>query len=517
MPGNNTVPGYFYQRAFEGGIMKRFWVVCLGFSMLVSFCFLLLANRAPALKGDAPDLQPTYNIPFEVPGKAGDHNPPEFYLFSWQEFFALNWPAKVLAGQPPMRGVPDTEKTIGDSGSRVWEAWKADFELFPAQPVYPTKIIHPTPWSSWEQPEPVCGAEHPDAGAKVLPLVAKGESVIPGGVNQAMGGPLVDQHLQYVRYEIRVNETEYDETKDKGWFLRKNLTTYPKPRNEFSSSHPGHYGPIEIKAAWRILTDAEANATPPRFYMSKAWVVDPKKPGHCTQVTVGLVGFHIAHKTEQFPAWVWSTFEQVDNVPGSTPEAPALGYSFNDAKAPQPTEWGFCVVHGGKCPPQPYDPDISPQSYAPVAPQDLQVPPKWAIQTSRVNPIPTNGATDLNRMVHEMPGIKGTVWENYELVAAQWQNDPYPHPPIRVSNPATAEDLYPQLKGFPTDAVANVTMETFFQGKTPGDATNPIGLQNFGTSCLHCHYQASKYDFSWVLADAAWPSAPARTQLKSYC
>ncbi|HMC29507.1 MAG TPA: hypothetical protein VKL99_01635 [Candidatus Angelobacter sp.] len=487
--------------------MKRFWIVCLSVPILLSSGFLLLRNSVQAEKSDAPALKPTYDIPFEVPGKAGDHNPPEFYLFSWEEFFALNWPATVPTGQPPLRGVPDTDKTIGDSGPRVWETWKSDFELFPAQPGYPGKIIQPTPWNSWDQPEPVCGAEHPAAGAKLLPLLAKGESVIPGGVNQAMGGPLVDQHLQYVRYEIRVNETEYNETKDKQWFLRKNLSTYPKPRNEFSSSHPGHYGPIEIKASWRILTDAEANATPPRFYMSKAWVVDPKHPTHCTQVTVGLVGLHIAHKTEQFPAWVWSTFEQVDNVPSSD-QPPAQGYSFNNSKASQPAEWGFCVVHDGNCPTPP-DSDITPQSYAPVAPQDLPIPPKWPIQTARVNPIPANGATELNRLVHELPGIKGTVWQYYELVAGQWQNDAYPHPPIKVSNPASSEDLYSQLKGFPADAVANVTMETFFQGKTPGDPTNLIDLRIFGTSCLHCHYQAAQYDFSWVLADAAWPSAPA--------
>src|ERR1051326_5774199 len=107
MPGNNTVPGYFYQRAFEGGIMKRFWVVCLGFSMLVSFCFLLLANRAPALKGDAPDLQPTYNIPFEVPGKADAHNPPGFVLSPWEDFFSLSRRPRLRAAEPPMRGVPD--------------------------------------------------------------------------------------------------------------------------------------------------------------------------------------------------------------------------------------------------------------------------------------------------------------------------------------------------------------------------------------------------------------------------
>jgi hypothetical protein len=495
--------------------MKRSWVLYFSLTIILGSSFFLLGNdgartsAASGQKDDLPALKPTYDIPFEVPGKADNHNPPEFYAFSWQEFFALNWPAKVLAEQPPMRGVPDTEKTIADSGPRVWETWKSDFELFPAQPRdFPKTIIHPTPWSSWELPEPVCGAEHPAAGAKVLPLLAKGESVIPGGVNQAMGGPLVDQHLQYVRYEIRVNETEYNETKDRGWFLRRNLAKYPQPRNEFSSSHPGHYGPIEIKASWRVLTDAEASATPSRFYMSKAWVVDPKKPGHCTLATVGLVGLHIAHKTEQFPAWVWSTFEQVDNVPAQGQTPPALGYSFNNAQEPQPGDWGFCVVHGSKCPTPP-DSDISPQSYAPVAAQQLPIPPKWPIQTARVNPIPANGAAELNHLVHQLPGIKGTVWENYELVAAQWQNDHYPHPPIKVSDPNTSEDLYSQLKGFPADAVANVTMETFFQGKTAGDSTNLIGLANFGTSCLHCHYQASQYDFSWVLADAAWPGNPA--------
>jgi len=251
--------------------MKWFRFISLSLSILVG-CGLLFGNGISAHNSDAPALTPTYDIPFEVPGKANDHNPPEFYLFSWQEFFALNWPAMVPAGRPPLRGVPDTDKTIGDSGPRVWETWKSDFELFPAQPGYPGKIIQPTSWNSWDQPEPVCGAEHLAAGEKLLPLLAKGESVIPGGVNQAMGGPFVDQHLQYVRYEIRVNETEYNETKDRQWFLRKNLSIYPKPRNEFSSSHPGHYGPIEIKASWRILTDEEANATPPRFYMSKAWV-----------------------------------------------------------------------------------------------------------------------------------------------------------------------------------------------------------------------------------------------------
>lgn len=485
--------------------MKRFSIAFFAAAIVLGSGFLLLTGNGQAPKNDpVPPPQPSYVIPFEVPAKGSlPSREPQFYWFSWAEFFALNWPAKVPAGQPSSRGVPDTDKTIGDPGPRVWETWKSDFELFPAQPGYPDKIIQPTAWDSWDQPEPVCGNEHPSAGAKVLPLVAKGESVIPGGVNQAMGAPLVDQHLQYVRYEIRVNKTEYNETKDKQWFLRKNLKTFKadsNERNEFSASKSPNYGAIEIKAAWRILTDAEAKAKPARFHMSKAWVVDPKKPGHCSQVTVGLVGLHIAHKTEQFPAWVWATFEQVDNVPGNG-VAPPLGYSFNNPKQPQPAQWGFCVVRNGKC-----DPEDEHKDYAPVAAQDLPVPPHSPVQTVRVNPIPKDAAA-MNQSVHQLKGIKGTVWEYYELVAGQWQ-DAFPKT-IQVSNPATSDDLYSQLDGFPKDAIANVTMETFFQGKTPGNADNLIGLSNFGTSCLHCHYQASQYDFSWVLADAAWPSNPA--------
>ena len=35
----------------------------------------------------------------------------------------------------------------------------------------------------------------------------------------------------------------------------------------------------------------------------------------CRPAKVGLVGFHIAHKTYYAPQWVWSTFEHVENVP----------------------------------------------------------------------------------------------------------------------------------------------------------------------------------------------------------
>jgi hypothetical protein len=449
-------------------------------------CLILVAVLAQGQRG-APVPNPA--IPHVVPGQTGSRVPRDFYEFSWQEFYALNWPAET-----PKRGVPDTSKTIGDLGvPRVWETWKTDYELFPPQPS--TGVVTPTPWNSWDVAAPICKGE---PGLKVLPFVAKGESVIPGGVNQAMGGPLVDQHGQYVRYEARENQSEYDETVSKAWFLRKNLTAYPQPANLFHASTPDTYGPIELKGAWRIMTEQEKQAKPPRYYMSEAQVVDPKT-GKCSDktVTVGLIGFHIAHKTDVFQAWVWSTFEQVDNVPvDDAPKPPPLGYSLNDGEptSKQLKIWGF----------------LPGNAYQPVEAHDLKSPPTTPVDTIRMTPIRGEIKT-LNDQVHQVTGIKGTVWEYYELVETQWQLK-FPVP-IKVSSDKTNEDLYAQLDAFPADAVANVTMETFFQGfynaTKPDPARNRIGIPSFGTSCLHCHYQAAQFDFSWMLADQAWPSSAA--------
>jgi hypothetical protein len=452
----------------------------------------VLAAGVGAL-GQPPTPTPSPVIPHLVPIQAGSRVPLDFYVFSWQEFFALNWPALAPAGQLPRRGVPDTSKKMADSGVRVWETWKTDYELFPAQPS--SGVVKPTPWSSWDVAAPICPGQ---AALKLLPFIAKGESVIPGGVNQAMGGPLVDQHGQYVRFEVRVNQSEYDETVTKSWFLRKNLTVYPNPPNLFSTSTQDHYGAIELKAGWRIMTDQEKQANPPRFYMSEAKIVDPKT-GKCSgqPVTVGLVGFHIAHKTDKFLAWVWSTFEQVDNVPAEGVPPPALGYSLYDGKTSNtPLKfWGFSPA----------------SAYKPQDASNLKPAPTTPVQVNRLDAIKSDVQT-LNTQVHQVSGIKGTVWENYELVDAQWQTA-FPNP-IKVSNPNTSEDLYSQLNGFPADAVANMTMETYFQGfngSPPNPARNMIGIPTFGTSCLHCHNTAAQYDFSWMLADQAWPSAPATT------
>ena len=56
---------------------------------------------------------------------------PEFDNFAWRAFIALNWPSLT---DPAHRGVPDRAKTLVDSGPRVWETFKARYELFQVGP-----------------------------------------------------------------------------------------------------------------------------------------------------------------------------------------------------------------------------------------------------------------------------------------------------------------------------------------------------------------------------------------------
>lgn len=459
-------------------------------AILVILSFAL-AFAAPLAPDSNSALTPSPTIPRLVPPKDGPSREPQFYVFSWQEFFALNWPVKITSGTPE-RGVADPGKQLGDlSVPRVWETWKADYELFPS---HQSGALTPTPWSSWE----VAGGAPCDAGAGVrtLPFVAKGESVVPGGVNQAMGGPLVDQNKYYVRYEIRVNQSEYEKIVKNNWFLRKNLSNYPKPPNLLDASTQDTYGAIELKAAWRRVNDSEKS----RYYTTQAVLVDPKT-GKCgtTPVTMGLVGLHIAHKTGGFKAWVWSTFEQVDNAPEQVgTNCPHGRCSFYDGTTSTDNlkQWGFSPTF----------------AFRPKDPKSLQEDGQATpVQVLRLNPI-KDMIKALNDQVHQLPGVKGTVWENYELVAGQWQDEEGKPDPIPISNDTTPEDRYPELKGFPTpDAIANTSMESFYQGfkgNPANPARNRIGIPSFGSSCLHCHYAAAQYDFSWMLADQAWPSSP---------
>jgi hypothetical protein len=158
-------------------------------------------------------------------------------------------------------------------------------------------------------------------------------------------------------------------------------------------------GAIEIKAAWRKLTSEELSSSPPRFYTHNViyYTTGPNGPVYNNEI-YGLVALHIIHKTKSFPAFVFATFEQVDNyddasntnpqdlayvdLPASTPPTPVSVTRnhpihsqippVNDAvstafKAQDPlTVWQFYKLIGVQA---------TPVSGPPAAPTDPSPPP----------------------------------------------------------------------------------------------------------------------------------------------
>jgi hypothetical protein len=78
--------------------------------------------------------------------------------------------------------------------------------------------------------------------------------------------------------------------------------------------------------------------------------------------------------------------------------------------------------------------------------------------------------------------LRGTVWENYQLVMTQWPK--YPQPEEENGAPFPGQFTGPE----PMTNIANTTMETYLQS-------------NASTSCMACHDVARRKgtDFVWFL------------------
>jgi hypothetical protein len=393
---------------------------------------------------------------------------PDFDNFAWRAFIALNWPSLT---DPAHRGEPDRARTLGDKGPRVWETFKARYELFQVGP--DGRPTAPKPWASYEAANP-CGADVDDR-AKTLatfdPFMDFNQSAFLPGV---ASNPLVAQNGAYTRYEARINEPEYSALAVHGWSMGERL---PDP------AHPAELpaGSIAVKAAWKPLTAADPPATRARYYVvENANIVDVGKTlaaGHvvCSKSDVALVGLHIVIRTKNRPQGLWSTFEHIDNVPPAgegearEPDAKQAGapYSYFDGRKPKLGLWPTFGL-----------PDTLPVSMnrpPKIDPQPMQVVRRHPIHPSTMA---------MNRAYWALNGIKGTVWEHYMLVASQWPTIPgspsprsdggyFPGQPLEADAP---RENY-QSADAPHENLVNTTIETYFQDPP--------------SSCMSCHQSLS--------------------------
>ena len=440
----------------------------------------------PPVTAGGPSVLPAValsgNIPLFVPLPSTINSPtqirPYFDWFSWAEFVALNWPASTKGrGNPQAPNDPSALKYAAAGAPTVWSTYKANWELFDQG------NSRPTPFDSYDTPvPPTCGTGTVPGAAqkKTLVMTSKGNSVLNDGV-QAFSFPLVDSTKEYVMYEVRYARQPYEfmrgtDKDPSSWlYLAKNLVGVAQVNMPPTLSIQGgvskvdQLGSIMIKAAWRDM-GAVPKEQWSRYYVTDATVFDPATQ-KCADTSVGLVGLHIVQKLDQFPEWVWSTFEQVD-VLAANQQAALL--------QPCPATDPECTQAGFKNRPTSTNLNPDPAQRVPV-------------QALRTNPIPTTpaGASTVDANTAFQAALAGTPWANYQLVVTQW--------PFAANDPTQYKSFsqggtYPCTSGlpFPVNGAVNLTMETFFQ--TPNSAQGAGG-----NSCMSCHFRASRTDFSWGL------------------
>jgi hypothetical protein len=363
--------------------------------------------------------------PCTFQGEGGPKTQSFVDIYSWNLFLALNWPAATGNCSA------DASKSIvnvksGDGTYTVWQTYMSSDNVF----------VNP----GTQKPAAWCSGNGLAAGprrlfdheAKAVPAAkALGGPFLkisePGGdVLQASGDVVTDQSGRWLRYERLMNKVEYDYITSGHWnAVQLQAMANANPPQPIKIPQ----GSIEVKSAWKVLTQAEINSK--RYFTTKGIVCNTpagqKTPCDDQPVTMGLVGLHLVQQTSNGGTMFWSTFEQVDNDK----------VFFNPSSN------------------SPANTDLAKQPYTEL--DKTCKPVNLPTQIKRVTPIPA--APDLNAYYQQLLG--SSVFANYRLISTQWTTGfgPTTTPPH----------------------VANITMETYVQGISTGNATG----------CFACHLNAT--------------------------
>lgn len=487
-----------------------------------------------------------------------------FDCLSWRSFVALNWPAQSEPAQgttAEWRGTPLAEASLAEEGPRVWETYRSVFETF--QPGDPNWTLRNQSWNDPEPFDPVC--DQKSTSDKVLRMTGKQRySDIIDESHQAFGNQfniLVDQNGNLARFEVRLNRDEFEYFKkynlaDTGTYDvggPKKLLNWRAAPLQFPDNIGGFTktGAIEIKAAWReMCTDRGTDPLkcpklddPAKFYTRDATIYTRDPFGGeatCRTAKVGLVGFHIAHKTFRAPQWVWSTFEHVDNVPKVQDGLPTntkrtTPYSFyspwmqqfaediNHCKLQRPGVMTQMRVKPGgptaaACPNLQNIANSHPSGTPPTG-NFLSPSPN---QVTRIDPISTTklnlSTTTLNRAYRtKLASTEGlSVFQNYELVNTQWplngRSNPF-GPDVGVINmkPCPGKEVADDCYTVKPDnlRLRNTTLETYQVSYHMVNVKTGKTGQASSVGCIQCH-GFSGVDFSFVWTDAVTAPVPLK-------
>jgi len=304
-------------------------------------------------------------------------------------------------------------------------------------------------------------------------------------------GPLIDQQGHYAIFDILMNRTMFDYISAHHLFSKAGQQSaenfelavdFPPGQNPVDAkpdaAHPqkavvGDIGAVMLKVSWKILVPDEIKAR--NFHMVNALVSMPKVEGSkadppCLQETLGLIGFHLVHKTVSRPQWIWTSFEHIRNVPDKD-EVAANKFSEDRYSF-------FASKCDGRCPeinatpPRPWTPDPALQ---------LRFRKDDSTKSQIVRKVPlTQAARNMNKLFHIV--LKDTVWENYMLLSTQWPSD------FNCTSQKVDFQRQPDMTCSPAPTfLANSTLETYSQAEDQG------GVPLATSSCIACHGNAVSF------------------------
>ncbi len=441
-------------------------------------------------------------------GPQADASKKELYALAWQQFIALNWPVKSnITGNRanPNSNSDSTFLKVTPSvlPRVVWSTYASKAEVFNFQtgslpawstlgkPVYQYKT----------QPTPLNSGDKFDLFNNLDENNEIGEAVVFGGagLGNNSGG-------NQVLYEAKINEAEYNYLRKYNLQNKTTATNWADSTVKYLNQFGGtclseeaaaqevicfpcadgtQQGAIEIKAAWRKLN---GNDDLSRYYVQNVLVY--KNDGNTRKYTnqaYGLIGLHIIRKTKNYPTFIFTTFNHVDNIKS--------GIYYNNS-----------IALEGQTPPfyQYYKKDATGKQI----PDTTYDPTHKYIQTGNI-------AVKTQNEVHKIPSeldsfnmavqnrIKtessNSVWQYYELLGVQAT-------PVDLKNADTDDSYY----------LANDVIETDYTlRRFTGAFANPTGIlldahniNKMGKvysmgGCKGCHgnAQVSGNDFSFLLGN----------------
>lgn len=309
----------------------------------LSTSLIVLLTTLKTVNVIAAPIQITPFPPTDIPGGAQAASLQAAAEFAWQEFIALNWPAKSL-----VRDTPETNWRFGTPtpGPLVWHTFRAKNEIFPGtnSPGVlphgyqqsglgyndPPQYVYATDRTREPVAIPACKAQQPVQSPAWINL----DEISQLGLDSAFAGVVLpgatpnNSNPQLIRYMAKANRVESDYVvKNNFWYNNSDSSPQQVALTNFTNAIKNNQFPVqapfisfptatfEIKAAFRPLTAKEKNSQ--RFYTTTVRYYEPQVASQIPcyrEDQWGLIGLHIIQKTPSAQDFVFATFEQADNL-----------------------------------------------------------------------------------------------------------------------------------------------------------------------------------------------------------